>query len=196
MKGKMVLGLTGGVASGKSTVLNEFLRSGVAVIDCDKIAREVVRKGTSGLARIRNVFGQGVLYKDGTLDRPALARAVFSHPGKRKALEAIIHPRVKKEVWKRVKAIRRGVVVVDVPLLFEVKWQGDFDKVLVVWVPKKSQMSRLMDRDGYSKTEAMARIRAQMPLFQKRKKAHFIIDNSGSKGLVRAQVKKFLDNLR
>ncbi|OGR86448.1 MAG: dephospho-CoA kinase, partial [Elusimicrobia bacterium RIFCSPLOWO2_01_FULL_60_11] len=143
----------------------------------------------------RKVFGRQVLYKDGTLDRPALARAVFSDPRKRRALEAIIHPFVKREVRRRVKKIRRWVVVVDIPLLFEAKWQGDFDDILVVWVPEKTQAARLMRRDGYSRKEAFARIRAQMPLSQKRRRADAVIDNSGRAAETSAQVKNFLDNL-
>ena len=192
---KITIGLTGGIASGKSSILKEFRRRGAHVIDCDKIAREVVRPGTPGLAIIRKRFGPQILKKDGSLDRSALARAVFSDPAKRKALEAVIHPRVKREVLKRVKKIRRGVIVVDVPLLFEAKWQDDFDKTLAVWAPERTQVSRLMRRNGFSKGEARKRIRAQMPLAQKRRRADYVIDNSGREAGARAQVKNFLDIL-
>lgn len=190
MSEAVVIGLTGGIASGKSTVLAEFRRRGAKVIDCDKIAREVVRPGTSAIAKIKKRFGGQVLKRDGSLDRSALARIVFSDSGKRKTLEAIIHPQVKREVFKRLKKIRRGVVVVDVPLLFETKWQDDFDKTLVVWAAEKTQVARLMRRNGFSSAQALKRVRAQMPLAKKRRKADFVIDNSGGIARTRAQAKK------
>lgn len=195
MKGKLVIGLTGGIASGKSAVLAEFRRQGAKVMDCDKITRETVRKGTPALAKVVKMFGRRVLKRDGSLNRSALSRIVFSDSRKRKALEAIIHPQVKMEVFKRLKKIRRGVVVVDVPLLFEAKWQDDFDKTIVVWAPEKTQAARLMRRNGFSRAQALKRIRAQMPLAQKRRMADFIINNSGLAADTRTQVNNFLDIL-
>jgi dephospho-CoA kinase len=189
---QITLGLTGGIASGKSTVLNQFRKRGAAVIDCDKIAREVVRKGEPALAKIIKLFGRRVLKRDGSLDRAALGRIAFSNSAKRKALEKIIHPEVKREVFKRVKKIRQDVIVVDVPLLFEAKWQACFDKTLVVWTTEKTQVSRLMRRDGFSRGEAIKRIRAQMPLAQKKRLADFVINNSGRAALTQAQIKNFL----
>jgi len=187
---RIVIGLTGGIASGKSVVLDEFRRMGAQVIDCDLISREVVRKGMPALIKIVKIFGNRILKRGKSLNRAALGRVVFSNSAKRKALEKIIHPEVKREVEKRLKKIRRGVVVVDVPLLFEAKWHEVFDKTLVVWTSEKNQIFRLMRRDGFSRGESVQRIRAQMPLARKKRLADFVIDNSGRTAQTQAEAKK------
>ena len=179
MKNKITIGLTGGIASGKSSVLKDFKRLGARVLDCDRMAREVVRPGQPALRKIRKAFGKEVLLKNGSLNRPAMAKIVFKSRPKRKKLEKIIHPEVVRLLKKRMACIPSGLVVADVPLLFESGLERMFDKTLVVWTPLKTQLARLMDRSGMSKGEALSRINAQWPLARKRKMADFTLDNSG-----------------
>jgi dephospho-CoA kinase len=180
----IVAGMTGGIASGKSTVADMLARQGARVIDADRIAREAVRKGTPAHAEIIAHFGETMLQEDGEIDRSRLAKLVFNDETARKLLERIVHPFVKKEIARRLDRIRRedphAVVILDVPLLFEVGMERDLDDIIVVYVPKAVQIRRLMARDGSSRAEALARIRSQMPLEKKRDLAKRVIDNSGS----------------
>ncbi|OGR83218.1 MAG: dephospho-CoA kinase [Elusimicrobia bacterium RIFCSPLOWO2_01_FULL_54_10] len=192
---KIVAGLTGGIASGKSTVLEIFRRKGAHVLDCDKMAREAVKKGKPALSKIRRKFGPKVIKKDGSLNRPALAKLVFADFRKRKALEAIVHPQVKQEVFRRLKKIKNGVVIVDVPLLFEAGWQHYFDKNIVVWAPRKAQIARLAGRNGLAGSQAADRIAAQMPLSKKKKLADFTVDNSEKKARAATQARHIYGRL-
>ena len=191
-KKKITIGLTGGIATGKSTALEAFRKLGCRVIDCDKVAREVVRKGRPALKKIKIRFGPGVLRKDGSLDRAALGGIVFADPSQKKALEWIIHPEVKKKVIRSLNKIRRGIVVVDVPLLFEAGWKALFDKTLVVWAPLNTQVARLLRRNGLARFDAIRRIRCQMPLDSKKKLADAVIDNSRDKSHIRRQAAKLV----
>ncbi len=180
----IVAGMTGGIASGKSTVADMLARQGARVLDADRIAREAVRKGTPAHAEIIAHFGETMLQEDGEIDRSRLAKLVFNDETARKLLERIVHPFVKKEIVRRLERIRRedphAVVILDVPLLFEAGMERDLDDIIVVYVPKAVQIRRLMARDGSSRAEALARIRSQMPLEKKRDLAKRVIDNSGS----------------
>ncbi len=191
IKKKLVIGLTGGIATGKSSVLLEFRKLGAKTIDCDRLAREAVKNGTPALHKIKNLFGPEVISNNGNLDRAALAQIIFSSSNKKKALEKIIHPVVKNAVRNRLNKIKRGVVVVDVPLLFEAGWQDLFDKTVMVWAPKRTQMERLLKRNSLTRSEALARISSQMPLHKKRLLADVVISNSGDFSHTRAQVRKF-----
>jgi len=180
----IVAGMTGGIASGKSTVADMLARQGARVLDADRIAREAVRKGTPAHAEIIAHFGETMLQEDGEIDRSRLAKLVFNDETARKLLERIVHPFVKKEIVRLLERIRRedphAVVILDVPLLFEAGMERDLDDIIVVYVPKAVQIRRLMARDGSSRAEALARIRSQMPLEKKRDLAKRVIDNSGS----------------
>jgi len=178
-----LIGLTGGIASGKSTVDRMLAARGAAVVDADLLAREVVEPGQPALAEIAAEFGAGVLLPGGGLDRAALGAVVFADAERRERLNAITHPRVRALMGERVAAALAGgapLVVVDVPLLFEGGLQAQFEGVLLVWVPAELQLHRLVERDGMAEAEARARLAAQMPIDEKRALATWVIDNSGS----------------
>ena len=196
MKKRFVLGLTGGIASGKSAALREFRRLGARTFDCDRIAREVVRPGRPAARAIRGAFGPGVFGKGGRLDRAALGNIVFRSAARRRKLESIVHPEVLSVLKKRIAAAGGGLIVVDVPLLFEAGWARFADKNAVVWAPRKAQIARLKRRNGVSEAQALRLLRAQWPLARKRKLADFVIDNGGSPAAARRQVRELVRRLR
>lgn len=187
----VVAGLTGGIATGKSTVAAIFEEAGARLIDADRIAREAVRKGSPAHRDIVAHFGMDVLLGDGEIDRKRLAVIIFNNPAAQRALEHIVHPQVKQEVDRRVALIRRqapdALIILDIPLLFEAGMQRGLDAVIVVYAPEHLQLARLMARDGLTEPEALARIRAQMPIESKRALATRVIDNSGSREQTRQQ---------
>lgn len=174
-------GLTGGIATGKSTVSRRFVELGMPLIDADVIAREVVAKGQPALEEIARRF-PGVVSPDGTLDRAALGARVFSNPRERAALDAITHPRIQAAVLARSVALAEGGApraLYDAPLLIENRLHEGMSGVVLVVAPRDVQRARLMARNQLSAAEADARIDAQMPLDAKRKHATWIIDNGG-----------------
>ncbi|HXA28761.1 MAG TPA: dephospho-CoA kinase [Candidatus Angelobacter sp.] len=186
-----LIGLTGGIGSGKSTVAALLVARGAALVDADRLAREVVEPGTPGLAEIAAEFGPSVLLPDGRLDRPALGAIVFADAARRERLNAITHPRVAELMQRRIAEALAGdapLVVVDVPLLFEGERQALFEGVLLVWVPAAMQVERLVARDGLREDDARARIEAQMPIDDKRALADWVVDNSGTPAATEAQV--------
>jgi dephospho-CoA kinase len=188
----LLYGLTGGIASGKSTVSRMLRELGAQVLDADVIAREVVEPGTPGLAAIAERF-PGVLTPEGRLDRVKLGARVFADATERAALNAIVHPRVGEAFLEKLQALAaQGVerVIYDVPLLIENGLQHGMDGVVLVWVPRQVQKARLMARDGLDEAAAEARLAAQLPLEDKRPHATWLIDNSGDLALTRAQVEK------
>jgi dephospho-CoA kinase len=193
-----VVGLTGGIASGKSTVTAMFRELGAAVIDADEVAREVVEPGTPGLAEVARRF-PGVVDASGRLDRAALGRRVFGDPAERRALEAILHPRIREEVARRTEALSRtGVTLVlyDAALLIENGLHRGMDGVIVVWAPESLQRSRLAARDGLDEAAITARLAAQLPLADKRAHATWVVDNGGALDETRAQVRRIWDQIR
>jgi dephospho-CoA kinase len=178
----ILIGLTGGVATGKSTVARMFGRCGAVVIDADQLARAVVQPGKPAWRDIVQTFGKKVLNPDRTINRRTLGSIVFSHPTKRSRLERIIHPRVAREQQRltRLAAGRNpnAVVVYDVPLLFEAGIDKRVDKIIVVTADQKTQIARLNKRNGFTRTEAVRRIRSQMPLAMKRRLAHIVMDGT------------------
>ena len=185
-----IYGLTGGIASGKSTVSGILRELGAHVIDADVLAREVVEPGTPGLQEVVERFGD-VLAPDGTLDRKRLGSRVFASETERRALEAILHPRIQAAFLEKTWALgEEGVqaVIYDAALLFERGLDAAMTATIVVWVPAETQLARLMARDAISRQEAEARIASQAPLDGKREKASHVIDNSGSREETRAQV--------
>lgn len=195
----LIVGLTGGIASGKSTVSRIFEQAGIPVICADELAREVVRPGSKGLAEIRRIFGEDVLDESGNLDREAMARQVFQDHSKRKILESIIHPRVEEEQNKKLAALERqgySMAVVDVPLLYESGWERFVDLVVVVYASRDTQTERLMNRDGMSADDARSRLEAQMPIDDKRRRADRLVDNGKSLQHTRRQVESLIEELR
>ncbi len=177
-----VFGLTGGLASGKSTVARHFARLGVGVVDADRLAREVVAPGSPALRAIEERFGSEVIAADGALDRAAMARLVFRDPGARAALEAITHPRIQALREQRVAELAaRGcdLVCYEAPLIFEKSLEDGLRPVVVVGVDRATQRQRACERDGCSPEEAQRRIEAQLPLEEKLRRADFYIDASG-----------------
>jgi dephospho-CoA kinase len=175
--------LTGNVAAGKSTVLALFERWGGAVIDADALAREAVAPGAPALAAILVRFGADLARPDGSLDRAKLRRRVLGDRAQREALNALVHPEVRRlEAVRLAEARARGVeiIVSDIPLLFEVANPADWDLVVLVDAPEAIRRRRLMDRRGYTAAEADEVIRAQLPSGLKRAKSHIVIDNDGT----------------
>jgi dephospho-CoA kinase len=193
-----LVGLTGGIGSGKSTVSEMFRALGATLIDADQVAREVVRPGQEALAEVARRF-PGTVDAHGALDRAALAARIFADPAERAALNAILHPRIQAEVQRRTAALAAtGVdtVLYDAALLIENGLHHAMDAVVVVWVPEALQRERLMARDGLSLASAQARIAAQAPLDAKRAVATWVVDNSGSRAQTQAQVAAIWKALR
>ncbi len=183
------VGLTGGVASGKSTVSAILAELGAVVIDADLIARAVVARGTPGLAAVVAEFGPDLLTPDGDLDRPAMGALVFSDPEARKRLEAIIHPLVhERSELIEAEAPAGAVVVHDIPLLAEVGRAGSFDAVIVVDAPSDLQVSRMVGDRGWTQEEAESRIAAQASREDRLAIATYVVDNAGTLAGLRAQV--------
>ena len=185
-----VLGLTGGIGSGKSMVLSMFANLGAEVIDADQLAREVVEPGQPALEEIATAFGRDMLMPDGRLDRGKLARIIFADPVARARLNAITHPRIQERMATEMalRGSRPGLLIVDIPLLYENDRSDTVESVIVVWVDAKTQLRRLTERDGLTPDEARQRIAAQMPLDEKRARADLVVDNSGSRENTRRQV--------
>jgi dephospho-CoA kinase len=191
------VGLTGGVASGKSTVSAILAELGAVVIDADLIAREVVARGTPGLAAVVAEFGPDLLTPDGDLDRPAMGALVFADPDARKRLEAIIHPLVhRRSAELEAAAAPDAVVVHDIPLLAEVGRAGSFDAVIVVDAPADLQIARMVEDRGWSRDEAQARIAAQATREQRLAIATHVVDNTGTLDRLRDQVASIFTTLR
>ena len=169
--------LTGGIATGKSYCLERFSAHGVPTIDADLLAREAVAPGTAGLAAISARFGPAVLAADGSLDRPALGRLVFSDSKARAALEAILHPDVYRRIREWLANLPAGtrMAIADIPLVFETGYNHDFDEVIVAACEPEEQVRRVMARDRLSDGEARARLAAQWPIEEKVKRAHHVI---------------------
>jgi dephospho-CoA kinase len=192
----MRVGLTGGVASGKSTVSALLAELGAVVIDADLLAREVVAPGTDGLAEIVEAFGPGVLTPDGQLDRPAVGDIVFADEEKRRVLEAIIHPRVRERGRLLEADAPEGAVVVhDIPLLVETGQPSHFDAVVVVDVPVELQVQRMVELRGMSVADAQARIAAQATRDERLAAATHVIDNTGTLEDLEVRVAEVYDEL-
>lgn len=181
----VIVGLTGNIGSGKSTVLHRLARLGAEVIDADHVSRDVVAPGSPGLEKIVKGFGPGVIDENGELDRAKMAAIVFEDPEARVMLEAIVHPEVIRVVGRLISEYREGrgrapVLVVEAPLLIESGMHGMMDEVWLVTVSPETQVRRVVARSGISGEEVMQRIKVQMPQEEKRKYAHRVIDNSGS----------------
>ncbi|WHZ29621.1 MAG: Dephospho-CoA kinase [Nitrospira sp.] len=196
----MLVGLTGGVATGKSTVAKMFGQCGAIVIDADELAREVVQPGKPAWREIVRTFGRGILHPDRTIDRHALGAIVFHDKKNLRRLERIIHPRVAREQTKLAKRAEKNdskaIVIYDVPLLFEAGIDKRVDKIIVVTADRDTQIARLRKRNGLSRSEALRRIRNQLPLAKKRRLAHYILDGTKDRKRLAGEVFKLLEDLR
>jgi len=194
-----VFGLTGGVASGKSSVAERFRYHGIEIIDADVLARQVVARGTHGLAEIVSVFGPDVLTDDGRLDRQRLATQVFADPRARRRLEAIVHPRIVQASAQRIRELaRQGLqhACYEAALLVESGRARIFRPLVVVSLTPEVQRARLMQRDGITEAEAERRIASQAPLGEKLAVADHVIDNSGTMEDLRRRADEVLGAIR
>lgn len=186
-----IAGLTGGIATGKSTVAGFLAQAGAAVIDADKIAHGVVRKGQGAWEKIVAHFGEVVLNPDGEINRVLLGDIIFKDKEQKAVLNGIVHPEVFKEMSRQIDdaaAARPGeVIILDVPLLIETGMHASMAEVVLVYTPQSVQLRRLMERDGLNEADARARIDSQMPIEDKRAKATIIIDNSAGLDATRAR---------
>ncbi len=180
-----VIGLTGGIATGKSTVAVILENAGAVIIDADRIARETVKKGLPAYREIVAHFGESVLLPDGEINRSALGDIIFNAPRKKQLLNKIVHPHVRKETHRQLQHIEHtepnAIVILDIPLLFEAEMDKDLSEVIVVYVPEQIQIKRLMKRDHLTRADARARIRSQLPVEEKKRRATIVIDNSGTR---------------
>jgi dephospho-CoA kinase len=190
----LLVGLTGGIATGKSTVADLFRGLGAVVIDADVLAREVVEPGEPALAAIADEFGPRVLTADGRLDRKALGTIVFADADKRRRLEALTHPPIRERFHRQLEALAargfRGLVVFDAPVMIESGNYKNMDRLVVVIADEASQLARLQARDGIERADAVRRVGSQMPLAEKAKLADYVIDNSGDAADTEAQVRR------
>lgn len=195
----MIIGLTGGIGTGKSTVSAMLKAKGIMVIDSDQIAREVVEPGSKALAQIVAHFGQEVLLPDGRLNRKALGVRVFGNEEERKRLMEITHPAIFAETEKRISEAKKNgeaLIVLDSPLLIETGRYKQTDLVVLVYADEETQLQRIMSRDNLTEEEARYRINAQMPIDEKRQYADIIIDNRGTIEELEVQVAQLLNRLR
>ena len=192
-------GITGGIASGKSTVCRFFRALGIPVIEADEVSREICEKGKEGWKKINEIFGLDVFFEDGTLNRKKLGEIVFSDPQKRKLLESIEHPLILERIRKRVREyFDQGtpLVLVEGALLMESGFDKELHGTIVISCAPEDQMRRLGERDGLTREEALKRIKAQWTLEEKVKRATFVIDNSKDFKTTEAEVKNVFDKIR
>jgi dephospho-CoA kinase len=196
----ILVGLTGGVATGKSTVAKMFNRCGAILIDADELARELVEPEKPAWHAIVKLFGKTVLNQDRSLNRQALGSIVFHNLKKRRQLERIVHPRVAREQQRLVRRIAKrkphAVVIYEVPLLFEAGVDKRVDKIIVVTAGCNTQIARLKKRNGLSRTEALRRIRSQMPLAKKTQQAEHVLNGTLPRPSLRKQVGQLFKSLR
>lgn len=188
-----IIAITGGIVSGKTLVFNQFMNLGAYGIDFDVLSREVVIPGSKAWWKIVNHFGKDILKTDLEIDRKKLRDIVFNDSEKRKNLEDIIHPEVRKQCQDRLAAISKiapnALVVIDIPLLIEIGMQNEFDTVIVVYLSEETQIRRVMAREGVAEEEAKKLIGLQMPLSEKLKFAGIVINNGGTIAETEEQVR-------
>jgi len=190
MRKNLIIGVTGGIAAGKSFVAGEFRNLGAAIVDADAISREILNSPLV-VRRILNRFGSGIVTGTGGIDRRKLGKIVFSDGKKLKFLEKITHPAIIKRIkYEAAAKSSKNITVLDIPLLFEKKLEKTADFTILAYLPEKIQIERIVKRGGLSKSEAIQRISAQMPLALKVKMANIALDNTQTKKEVRKQVTK------
>jgi dephospho-CoA kinase len=196
----LIVGLTGGVASGKTAVSQVLKEEGAYIIDADQIARELVQPHKPAWNELIRAFGQEILREDGSIHRKKLAEKVFADPEQRKLLNQVLHPRIKEEMDRRAKEIGQkdpeAIVMIDAPLIVELGDHREMDKLIVVTSTQTQQIERLKDRDGTSPEEALRIVSSQMPLEEKLKFADFVIRNEGSLEETRKRTKEVFKELK
>ena len=196
----LIVGLTGGIASGKSTIADMFKGEGAYIIDIDMISRDVVKPGKPAWQDVVHIFGKEVLNEDQTLNRKKVGDIVFSDAEKRKKLEEIIHPKITAENLMKVNEIakkdKQAIVIIDIPLLIETDKQDAVDKVVLVYTSPQGQIERLVKRDGLTLEDAHKRLTSQMSIENKKKYAHYIINNEGPLEEIQKKVKEIFRELK
>ena len=193
---KMVIGITGGIASGKSNVCNVIKEFGYPVIDCDKITRELSEINKPIYNAILEKFGNDFLLDDYNLDKKKISKLVFSDPSKKNLLDSITHPIIKDEVLRQLSLYSSGLVFVEIPLLYEAKFDSICDKVICVFLSKKKQIERLIEREGIDEDYALKKIHSQMDLYMKKSLADYVIDSKGSFEETKLQVENIINKLK
>lgn len=188
-----ILGVTGGIATGKSTVVDVFRKAGVPIVDGDLIAREIVEPGQPALKALVAAFGEEIL-TEARLNRKKLGEIVFNDPAKRQLLDRLLDGYLRGAITDQIKdaAKKAPLVVADIPLLYEADYQQYMDQVAVVYIPKELQLTRLMQRDHLTKEAALQRMKSQLSIEEKRQKADFFFDNQGTREETRQQVLRWL----
>ncbi|MEQ2877169.1 dephospho-CoA kinase [Enterococcus asini] len=188
-----ILGVTGGIATGKSTVVDVFRKAGVPIVDGDLIAREIVEPGQPALKALVAAFGEEILTED-RLNRKKLGEIVFNDPAKRQLLDRLLDGYLRGAITDQIKEAAKTapLVVADIPLLYEADYQQYMDQVAVVYIPKELQLTRLMQRDHLTEEAALQRMKSQLSIEEKRQKADFLFDNQGTREETRQQVLRWL----
>lgn len=196
----IIAGLTGGIATGKSTVSSFLGEAGAVIIDADAIARDVVIKDLPAWHEIVKTFGKDVLLPDGEIDRARLGGIIFGDSSKKEILNGIVHPRVIRKVAEQIDKIQNeipgSIIILDVPLLIEAGMNTGLEEVILVYTPEDIQIKRLVERDKISDEEALLKIRSQMPIEKKKEFATIIIDNSGTIEETKRRALEVLNRLR
>ncbi|NJD61920.1 MAG: dephospho-CoA kinase [Deltaproteobacteria bacterium] len=194
-----IFGLTGGIGSGKSTVARMFREEGLAVIDADRIAREITLPGRPAYEAVLRAFGRGILLPNGRIDRRRLGDIVFADPGKRSELEAITHPEIARGIASelyRLESEGHNVALVEAALIFETGRRARFEAVITVRCGRDRQVRRLVKRDGMSEERILQRIASQMDPEEKARASEHVIDNSGDRAATRAQVRELAERIK
>ena len=194
MSRRVVIGITGGIATGKTSVLREMGRLGVPTVSSDALAHACLRKGHPCYARILRHFGRGILSPKAQINRKRLGRIVFGNPKERRWLERQIHPWVVRQLKSFIRK-HRGLTALDIPLLFEAHLEDLVDIIIVVESPQRLQLSRLRQRDGLQRSAALQRIRAQLPMAVKKKRADYLLQNDQNPKALRRNVQRLLDRI-
>lgn len=190
-----IVGLTGGISSGKSTVSSYLKQLKIPVIDADEIARKVVEPNSQGAIEIRKTFGSDVFEEDGSLNRQRLGALIFSNAENRQKLDDLLQPLIKIMILDEIEEHRQkgeNMIVLDLPLLFEKQYEELCEEIIVVYIPKELQLERLMKRNQYTKQEALSRIDSQLSIEEKRKRATVLLDNQGTIQQLYQQVEQWL----
>jgi dephospho-CoA kinase len=196
----LIVGLTGGIASGKSLVAKVFRDLGAHIIDADKIVHELLEPGQQAWEEVVEYFGPEILFPDKTIDRRKLGEIVFNHAEKRAWLNQCLHPKVFAAYTARVQHLSarapHAIIVLDAALLLETGYHKNMDRIVVVYADQEQQMERLTSRDRFSREQALVRIRSQMPLSEKRKQADYVIGNTGTREETEQQARDIFQKLK
>lgn len=194
-----VIGLTGGIGSGKTTVTDYLMSRGFHVLDADKIAREIVLPGSEMLIQLTAVFGRGILMEDGSLDRKKLAAIVFSDADKKKTMDGLMHTRILELIHERILQFReegkKKVIFIDAPLLFETGLDNSVSEIWVIDVDDETRIKRVMERDGLNREDIEKRISSQMTREEKKRRADVILDNTGHQEALYEQIEQLLKKI-